>query len=421
MNTSTDSQSFWNFPPLVDQLKPSAIREILKHSTGPGIISFAGGLPAPELFPLEKIRQCSDEVISNHAREALQYSITRGVMPLREQLVEIERHFDVTVSPNEMIVTAGAQQGLDMIVQALTVPGDTILTENPTYIGAIQIFQLHGVSIVPVPTDAEGIIPEALPELITRHKPKLIYLIADFQNPTGISLTESRRHCVLEIAEKFRVPVIDDAPYTEIRFTGKHLPSLTSINPAITIGLRTFSKTIAPGFRVAWLTADAKLVSRLEILKQALDLHASTFGQYVIAKFLGHGWYESHIATIRADYFKKRQHMLAELKSHMPKGVSWTEPEGGLFLWVSLPEGIDATKLLQKAIEEKVAFVPGEPFFADSVRSTEGTHRAPKNVLRLNFSNTTVDGITIGIGRLAKLISSEVSTLASTSVGTAAH
>jgi 2-aminoadipate transaminase len=377
------------------QLRPSTIREILKVTAEPDIISFAGGLPAPELFPVDAIRACADDVLSRHGREALQYGPSEGFKPLREWVGSEMKSRQVECSAAEVLMTTGSQQVLDLVGKLLLNPGDVVLTENPTYLAAIQAFQTCEARFVPVPTDQDGLIPDALPELIRQHRPKFLYTIPNFQNPTGVTLSKERRQAVARIAAEHALIVVEDDPYGKLRYRGVEIPPIKSWDEAgRVIYASTFSKTIAPGLRVGWVAAPVETLNQLLILKQAADLHTSSVDQRIAYAFLTQHDQAAHLQKICKAYGERFEVMDAALRATMPTGYRWTQPEGGMFLWVTGPAELDGLKLLGRAIERRVAFVPGRDFFP-----TEGG----RNYLRLNFSNSPADKIKEGIGRLATL------------------
>ena len=377
------------------QLRPSTIREILKVATQPEIISFAGGLPAPELFPVEAVRAAADGVLARHGREALQYGPSEGFLPLREWIADEMKRRGVAAVTDEVLVTNGSQQVLDLVGKLLLNAGDVVLTENPTYLAAIQAFQTLEARFVPVPTDGDGLIPEALPELIRRHRPKFLYTIPNFQNPTGVTLTAERRVALARIAAAEGLLVLEDDPYGKLRYRGAEVPPVKHWDEAgRVIYASTFSKTIAPGLRLGWVVAPTEIGARLLILKQASDLHTSSFDQRVAHAFLTQQDQTVHLERIRQAYGERFEVMDTALRAEMPAGFSWTRPEGGMFLWITGPAALDGMALLQRAIEHKVAFVPGRDFFP-----TEGG----ANYLRLNFSNATPERIREGVRRLAAM------------------
>ncbi len=377
------------------QLRPSTIGGILKVTAQPEIISFAGGLPAPELFPVEEVRAAADDVLRRQGREALQYGPSEGFLPLREWIAGEMGRRGVAVQTSEVLVTNGSQQVLDLVGKLLLNPGDVVLTETPTYLAAILAFQTFEARFVPVPTDGNGLIPEALPELIRRHRPKLLYTIPNFQNPTGVTLAAERRQALARIAAAEGLLVLEDDPYGKLRYRGADLPPVKHWDEAgQVIYASTFSKTIAPGLRLGWVVAPAEMGEQLLLLKQSSDLHTSGFSQRVAHAFLTGYDQSAHLGRIRQVYGERFGIMDAALRAEMPAGYSWTHPEGGMFLWITGPAELDGLALLERAIERKVAFVPGRDFFPTD---------AGANFLRLNYSNATPERIREGVRRLAAL------------------
>lgn len=385
----------WPFSRTASTLEASIIREILKISSRPGLINFAGGLPAPELFPIDQIRECVDAVLTKSGPASLQYSLTQGILPLREFLAEHVSKKGLPVSPENITITTGSQQGLDLVGRAFLEPGDYVLTELPTYMGALQAFNFYQVIYCPVTMDNDGLIIEQAEAKIKQFKPKFIYLVPNFQNPSGITMSLERRQKVIDLAFKHHIPIVDDNPYGELRFAGKPVPSLRNIGGDAVIGLGTFSKLISPGLRVGWMVAPIACSKVIERVKQATDLHSATFPQYVIYEFLKRGYLEPHIEKIRVAYAKRLEVMEAAMREHFPPSVTWPHPEGGLFLWLQLPEHVSTMKLLNESIEAGVAFVPGRPFHPDG---------SGDNTMRLNFANATLEGIVEGVKRLAGVL-----------------
>lgn len=385
-------------------LRPSAIREILKVAEAPEVISFAGGLPAPELFPIDETLRAAQAVLSTDGAGSLQYSTTEGYSPLREW---VATHVDTTVglcgTPDQVLITHGSQQGLDLLAKVLLNPGDVVLVENPGYLGALQVFGAAEANVVGVTADEHGLVPEALRAALATcpRRPKFLYVIPNFQNPTGASSTSARRTEIAQIAEEADLLVVEDDPYGQLRFSGENTPALVARGVPAWVYLGTSSKILTPGLRVAWLvTSHATLRDKLVSAKQAADLHTATFTQRLVSEIVrAPGWLDEHIAQLCGVYGPRRDLMLAELARHMPAGCTWTRPDGGLFLWMTLPEKIDATELLRAAAREKVAFVPGEPFWVGEPR---------RNTLRLNFSNANEAKITTGIVRLGAVVKAAI-------------
>lgn len=384
----------WPIAPHVHNLRTSVIREILKFSSKSGVISFAGGLPAQELFPIEQLKEISVQVLDKYGATALQYSLSNGITPLRELLAQRATDSGSPTDVENVLVTSGSQQGIELLARAFVDPGDFIITESPTYVGAIQAFNYYRSRYVSIAMDDEGMLVDLVADKIKQYNPKLIYTVSNFQNPTGRTMSARRRIQLAEVAGIYDIPVIDDNPYGEIRFEGEPLSTLKSLGGDGVIALKTFSKVVAPGLRIGWMNGPKAIIDQFEKVKQCADLHTSTFNQYIIYEFMAQGLLEPHIEEIKANYRNKRDVMIKALEDHCPEGITWTHPQGGLFLWVTLPEHMSATELFPKAVDLKVAFVPGQPFFP---------HGEGDNTLRLNFSFSPVDEIEEGIKRLAKL------------------
>ncbi len=384
----------WPVNPHVKNLQASILREILKTSSQPGVISFAGGLPAPEMFPLEDLQQALIDAVAKYGSDSMQYSLTRGVPLMRELLAKRATERDTKSEVDNIIVTTGGQQAIELIARTFISSGSYILTENPTYVGALQIFNYYGAKYAPVAMDQEGMIIDQVEEKIREYHPSIIYTISNFQNPTGITLSLERRKALIELALKYEIPIVDDDPYSDVRFAGEPLPTLKSIGGDAVIAVRTFSKTIAPGFRVGWINGPRDILDYIEKSKQCIDLHTSSINQYMLYEYVASGKLEPHIELIKTDYREKRDVMLKAMEEHFPDGITWTHPEGGLFLWVELPSHMSGQDLLPKAIDLKVAYVYGQPFFPDG---------SGLNTLRLNYSNASHEDILTGIKRLGKL------------------
>jgi 2-aminoadipate transaminase len=382
----------------VADLKASEIREILKLTQNPEVISFAGGLPAPETFPVAAVADAAARVLASHGAVALQYATTEGHRPLREWLARfMTQRRGAWVSPDEILITNGSQQGLDLVGKALLDEGDAVLCESPTYVGALNALQVFQPRFVPVPTDDDGMLPEGLDRLLGEtERAKMVYAIPDFQNPSGRCWSRERRERVVAVAARHGVPVVEDAPYSELRFAGEPLPSLKSFDQRGTvIHLGTFSKILSPGLRLAWIVAPGWFAKPLNILKSSADLHTSTFTQMVAAEHLAGADLDTHLARIRELYRQRRDVMVQALEREMPAEVRFTRPEGGLFLWVELPARLDARELLPCALARNVAFVPGGSFWARG----GGDH-----TLRLNYSNMPPERIEEGVRRLGEVV-----------------
>ncbi len=380
------------FAKRVAGVKSSAIRDILKLMSRPGIISFAGGLPAPELFPVKELSDAAVKVLSKYSSSALQYSTTEGLIPLREKIITKFENLDL----ENIIITQGSQQGLDLISKLFIDKGSVVFTETPSYLGALQSFQIFQADIMAIPSDNNGIQVNALEKRLKKKKPKLIYLMPNFQNPSGVTLSMERRLELINIVKRHDLLLVEDDPYGELIFEGEKLPTLYNLAEGKNfIYLSSFSKTIAPGFRIAYAVGDKEIIKKLAIVKQGTDLHTNTLGQYVVNEYLENGNYHGHIDLIKQTYKTRRDCMLSAMEKHFPESIKWNRPSGGMFIWVTLPEKYDAKELLVKCIEHDVAFVPGQEFFPDG---------SGKNTMRLNFSNATAENIAEGIKRIGRVL-----------------
>jgi len=387
----------------------SAIRELLKLTEKPDIISFGGGLPAPDVFPVEEFAAACDRVLLLHGAQALQYSTTEGYLPLREQIARHTARYGIKVSPENILITSGSQQALDLLGRIFINRGDRILVESPTYLGALQAWNAYGAEYVPVPMDKQGMNTDYLEQAL-RSGPKFIYVLPNFQNPTGVTLSLERRQRLVELADRYGVPIIEDDPYGQLRFEGDHLPSVVVLDDRYrnsngvayhgnVIYISTFSKILAPGLRLAWIIAPVEVITKLVQTKQGADLHTATFNQLVAYEISRGGFLDQHIKKIRKVYAERRDVMLAAMDRYFPPEVDWTHPSGGLFLWGTLPEYLNAEDVLRDAIEQKVAFVPGGPFHPKG-----GGH----NTMRLNFSYASPETIMEGIRRLGNVLHAKV-------------
>ena len=383
------------FAARMDAMKPSSIRELLKMTERPEVISFAGGLPAPGLFPIDDIRLATERVFTESGARAFQYGVTEGVSPLREQIAAEMAGRQVTCSADDVLVTTGSQQGLDLLGKIYLDPGDVILTETPTYLAAIQAFQCFQARFLPVATDDQGVIPEAVDELAASCQPRFLYVIPNFQNPTGRTLSLERRRQLVAIAQRRNFVIVEDDPYGRLRYRGEHLPPVKSFDDSgCVVYLSTLSKTVAPGFRTGWIVASPAIRDKLVIAKQASDLHTSSFDQLVLERYLRDFDNRRHVDKVCAAYGERYAVMDEALRRHLSDGYSWTRPEGGMFLWVSGPQTLDTFSLLARSIENGVAFVPGADFFPGG---------GGRNNMRLNFSNADPASIRTGIARLAEI------------------
>jgi len=395
------------------RMTSSMVRELLKITSQPDVISFAGGLPAPELFPSEEMRAAADTVLRTQGRAALQYSMTEGYPPLREMIVRHMARYGVRVTIDNVLITTGSQEALDLIGKVLINPGDKVLIEEPTYLGALQAFTTYGAEYVTVPVDHDGLQTSRLEEAL-RAGPKFMYILPNFQNPAGTTLSLARRLELIAQADRYGVPIVEDDPYGQLRYEGEHIKPLVVLdaehNHCETNGhykgnviyLSTFSKTLAPGLRLGWVVAPEEVLNRLVQAKQGTDLHSSTFDQMLAHEVARGGFIDRHVRRIREVYRRRRDVMLAALEQAFPDpsvGVRWTRPQGGLFLWVTVPEAIDTGELLREAVRERVAFVPGTAFYPSG---------GGRNTMRLNFSNASEAMIEEGIARLARAILSRL-------------
>ncbi len=386
------------FAKRMEALKASEIREILKVTQRPEVISFAGGLPAPELFPVQALSDVTRKILEEEGTRALQYSTTEGHPPLRSWIAaRLAAHGGGRFTADDILVTAGSQQGLDLTGKLFLDEGDVVLCESPTYLGAISAWNVFRPRWVEVPTDDEGMVPEALGQLLGRHpNAKIVYVVPNFQNPSGRTWSLERRRSLMEVADRYDVFVVEDNPYGELRFEGTSLPSIASFDRAgRVISLGTFSKVFCPGLRVGWVAARSPLHEKLVVLKQGADLQTSTLAQMQVARYLAENDLDQDIARLIPVYRERRDAMLEALEKEMPDGVRFTRPTGGLFLWVELPVGVSARTLLDECLRHNVAFVPGGAFFPN------GGH---EETFRLNYSNMPVDRIREGIRRLASAL-----------------
>jgi 2-aminoadipate transaminase len=386
------------FAERMKNFQASDIAAILKVTADPEIISFAGGLPAPELFPIEELKEVVAQVLEKDGTKALQYSTTEGYAPLREKIASrMNRKYQTRLESGNIMITTGSQQSLDLLGKMLIDDGDVVLCESPTYLGALSAFNGYNPRYVEVETDDYGMVPEALEEVLTREKrAKAIYVIPDFQNPTGKTWTVERRKAFMDVISRYDIVVIEDNPYGELRFKGEVPPSLKSFDKeGKVVLLGTFSKIFCPGMRIAWLCADGDIYEKFAYLKQAADLHSPTLSQYEINAYIDMYDLDAHVARL-IDVYKKRCNVMIEtMKVEFPSSVSFTIPEGGLFTWAILPETLSARDLLMTCLEKKVAFVPGGAFFPN------GGH---ENTLRLNYSNMPPERIIRGIQLLGEAI-----------------
>lgn len=394
-----------NFSEVARRAKRSEIRELLKLTEKPEIISFAGGLPDPKSFPTDIISEITDDVIESEGEKALQYGTTEGNARLCDELREWMLKDGIDVSTKQILITNGSQQGLDLVGKVFLDPGDTIIVEMPSYIGGLQAFNNYLANMEGVLQDENGMRMDLLEDKLKSLKdrginPKFIYVVPDFQNPSGVTLSEGRRVKLLELAREYDTLVIEDSPYRELRYEGEQpTPIYTLDENERVIAMSTFSKIFCPGFRLAWVYGPQPVIDKFVMAKQSMDLCTATFNQMVAAEFMARGLLHKQIEEIIGMYREKRKLMLESLEKEMPDGVTWTRPEGGLFLWVILPEGMSSTELFEKAVENNVAYVIGAAFHHD---------RSGENTMRINFSYPSKEEIVEGAKRLGKTIKEEM-------------
>lgn len=381
----------------MEGIKASEIRELLKLTTRSEIISFAGGLPAPELFPIEELKAVATEVLDSMGTQALQYSTTEGYNPLREKIAKRMEKVGVTTNFENILVTSGSQQGLDFAGKIFLNPGDLVVCESPSYLGAINAFKAYQCGFIEVETDDEGMVIEDLEQKLAKaENVKMIYVIPDFQNPSGRSWNLERRKELLRVAKAYNLPIVEDNPYGELRFEGETKPSIKSMDDdGRVIFLGTFSKTFCPGLRIGWVCADEEVLSKFIMVKQGADLQSNSMSQRELNVFLDNYDLDAHVEKIRQVYKRRRDVMLETMAKEFPKEVTFTHPEGGLFTWCVLPEHMDAKALMEKALEKNVAFVPGGSFFPNGGR---------ENAFRMNYSNMPEDKIVEGVKRIGEVL-----------------
>ena len=389
------------FSDMSKRAKKSAIRELLKLTKEPGIISFAGGLPAPETFPVEELREVTEEVLKNEAAFSLQYGTTEGDDLLREQLVKRYREMGLDITKENLVITTASQQSLDFLGRVFINKGDKVIVEFPSYLGALQAFNAFGANPIGIPSDEHGMDPKLLEAKLAElaangEQVKFMYIIPDFQNPSGVTMPEFRRKEIIEIAHKYHVLIVEDSPYRELRFEGEAQPTIYQLDKeGTTITLGTFSKIFVPGFRIGWVIADPKIIDKFVTTKQSVDLCTPPFVQRIAARYMEKGLFSTKLGDIIRLYKHKKDLMMDCFEKYLPEGVKWTNPEGGLFLFVYLPEHMDAEKLFKIAIANKVAFVLGTVFYCDG---------SGKNTLRINFSYCSDEQIVEGVKRLGQAI-----------------
>ena len=381
------------------RLKASEIRELLEISQQPGVISFAGGLPNPKAFPIEEVQKSITTILEKDGARALQYGPTPGLREFREEVASMVQKDGIKASVENVFVTVGSQQALDLAGRVFLDRGDVIFLGLPTYLGGINAFRAYGAKFVGIPLDENGMKVEMLEEKIKEskkrgEKAKIIYTVPTFQNPAGVVMSEDRRKQIVEIAQDHDLLIIEDDPYGKLRFEGKPLKPIKAYDENV-MYMATFSKILAPGFRLAYVVAPQDIARKMVIAKQSVDLCTPTFTQFIAYHFIKNGFIEKHIPRIIEMYKRKRDIMLESLEEYFPKGCTWTRPQGGMFLWATLPEHIDTAEMVKEAIQKGVAYVHGRAFYTDG---------GGKNTMRLNFSNPSDDDIREGIKRLAKVI-----------------
>jgi DNA-binding transcriptional MocR family regulator len=374
----------------------SLVRDLVALCAREDVISLAGGVPDPELYPVDHFAQATDTVLRRHGRNLLQYCPTEGHLPFRETLTELAAGRGITTSPDNIMVLSGSQQGLDLVVRILLDPGDLVIVEVPSYLGALSLFRGAGARLLGVPVDAEGMRTDILERLLARHHPQLIYTLPTFQNPSGQVMSAERRQALLSLAQHYQVPILEDDPYGEAYFGEPPPPPVKSLDRnGHVIYLSTFSKILFPGIRIGWLVAPRPVVDRLAMIKQHADLHSNTLAQWALAEFIRQGWLHEHLGTLRQAYPSKCRAMLAALGDYVPHGLRWNEPAGGFNLWCHLEDGLRSKDLLVEAGRRQVAFVVGEAFHADG---------GGQGALRLNYSYQSEGNIREGIRRLGEAL-----------------
>lgn len=380
----------------MDRIESSAIREILKVAERPDVMSFAGGLPAPELFPIDALADAHARVFAREGAAALQYSTTEGYGPLREWIAARLRTFGIDADVERTLITNGSQQGIDLAARVLINPGDRIAVENPSYLAALQAFGGYEARFAPIASDDDGLDVDDLERRHAQEPVRLVYVVPNFQNPKGTTLSLARRHALVAFAARTGVPILEDDPYGALRYEGPALPPLAALDDdGLVIHLGTFSKTLAPGMRVAWAVGPIDVIRAMTVAKQAADLHSASITQRAVVALFERFDFDAHLTLLRAEYGRRRQAMLGALDEYMPAGTDWTHPAGGMFTWVTLPGGLRAEDLFEVALAGRVAFVPGSPFFSAEKRY---------DTLRLNFSNRPPERIDEGMARLGKVV-----------------
>ncbi|MFO7867687.1 MAG: PLP-dependent aminotransferase family protein [Bacteroidales bacterium] len=385
------------FADRISDVPKSYIREILKVAVSPNIISFAGGLPNRDLFPVQALQRAANSVFETDPKDALQYSNTEGYLPLREFISQRYKEVKgLNIEPKNILITTGSQQALDLLGKTFLNEKDRVIIEKPGYLGAIQLFSIYKARFSPVTLEEDGVNIEELSKVSRKRNTKLMYTVPNFHNPTGITYSNEKRQHIADVLRGKPIMLIEDDPYGDLRYTGSHKSSFMHYLPEQTVMLGSFSKTVVPSFRTGWIVAPDEIMEKLIIAKQASDLHTNFFTQKLLYEYLSANDLNEHITKIKEVYGRQCLAMIESIKKHFPKEVSYTLPEGGMFLWVTLPHGISAMDLVQKAIEQDVAFVPGDPFYVDTTETI--------STLRLNFSCVDEEIIEKGISRLGKVM-----------------
>ena len=377
------------------RMTSSIIREILKMMADPELIPFSGGMPAPEVFPVQAFQEASQRVLEAQGPVALQYGVTEGYPPLRQFLAQRMQEMGVRCAPENILIINGSQQALDFIGKLFVDPGDRVLTGNPTYLGALQSWGGYGARYATATVDAQGMRPDEAEAALASHPAKFLYVLPNFHNPAGVTLSRQRREQLVEVASKHNAFIVEDDPYGELRFEGEAQPPMAALDPDRVLYLSTFSKTLSPGIRLGWIAGPKPVIDKMVQIKQASDLHTSVFVQMIAYDLCSRGFLPGHIRHIQDVYRERRDAMLAAMKASFPQGVTWNKPEGGLFLWLQLPAGLDGMALLKQSLKAKVAFVPGQVFYPNG---------GGENTLRLNFSAVAPPAIREGIQRLGGVL-----------------
>ena len=390
------NRSPWTQARRAARMNPSIIREILKVTEKPGILSMAGGLPSADTFPVEAIKTACDRVLTHNAKEALQYAASEGFAPLREWVAAKVATLGIQASPDQVLITSGSQQGLDLVGKLLCDAGAPVAVETPTYLGALQAFTPYEPIFASLASDDEGPLPAAI-EALPHDAPgtRFAYLLPNYQNPTGRVMSAGRRQAVVAAARKAGVPIVEDNPYGDLWFDQPSPPSLSSLWPEGSIYLGSFSKVLTPGFRLGYIVAPSEIYPKLLQAKQAANLHTPGFNQRVVHEVIKGGFLDEHVPKIRARYKANRDAMAKALAECLPPGCEWQVPEGGMFFWIRLPEGLDATALLPRAVDAGIAYVPGAAFYA---------HQPDPRTLRLSFVTLTPDLIAEGVDKLGRVL-----------------